>query len=104
MAKFKLVADPTFKCSVLIPRAGQSDGEIILVFNHYSIDELTKFETALKDKPVIDFMMKIVSGWNLDEEFNQENLNILLNNYPAAWRAIIDTYYREMLGQREKNS
>lgn len=104
MAKFKLIADPTFRCEVSIPRPGLDDGQISFDFKHYSVDKLTVFESELKDKPIIEFMMKIVSGWNLDEEFNQENLNILLNNYPAAWQAITNTYYKEMLGQREKNS
>lgn len=103
MAKFKLVAEPTFKCNVFIPRAGQEDGQIELTFNHYSADKLTKLEDEVKDKQIIDLVMKIVQGWSLDEEFNQENMQILLNNYPAAWRAITDTYYKEMLGQREKN-
>lgn len=103
MAKFKLVAEPTFKCNVFIPRAGQEDGQIELTFKHYSADKLAKLEDEVKDKQIIDLVMKIVQGWSLDEEFNQENMQILLNNYPAAWRAITDTYYKEMLGQREKN-
>lgn len=103
MAKFKLVADPTFKCKVLIPRAGQEDGQIEVTFKHYTADELSKFDGELKDKPVIDFVMKLVSGWSLDEEFNKNNMQILLNNYPAAVQAITGTYYKEMLGQREKN-
>ncbi|WP_294833366.1 phage tail assembly chaperone [uncultured Gilliamella sp.] len=103
MAKFKLVADPTFKCKVLIPRAGQDEGEIELTFKHYIRDKLVELEDELKDKPMIDFVMKLVSGWSLNEEFNKENMNILLNNYPAAIQAITSTYYKEMLGQREKN-
>ena len=103
MAKFKLVADPTFKCKVLIPRAGQEDGEIELTFKHYIKDTLIELENELQNKPEIDFVMKLVSGWSLNEEFNKENMNILLNNYPAAIQAITSTYYKEMLGQREKN-
>lgn len=103
MAKFKLVADPTFKCKVLIPRPGQEDGQIEVTFKHYIRNELIELEDELKDKPIIDFAMKLVSGWSLDEEFNKDNMQILLNNYPAAIQAITTTYYKEMLGQREKN-
>jgi hypothetical protein len=28
---------------------------------------------------------------------------VLLENYPAAMKAIPETYYRELMGQREKN-
>ena len=48
MAKFKLVADPTFKCKVLIPRAGQEDGEIEFTFKHYIPKELENFETEFE--------------------------------------------------------
>ncbi|MFN7050107.1 phage tail assembly chaperone [Proteus mirabilis] len=40
----------------------------------------------------------------MEEPYNKENLNILLDNYPSASRAISSTYYNELLGNREKNS
>ncbi|OCG28205.1 hypothetical protein A9G11_11925 [Gilliamella sp. wkB108] len=103
MAKFKLVAEPTFKCKVSIPRPGQENGQIEFTFKHYKLSDITKFEEELKDKSVAEFVMKIVTGWSLDEEFNQDNMEILLNNYPAAIQAITDIYYKEIFGQREKN-
>lgn len=63
MAKFKLAADPTFKCKVLIPRIGQADVKIELTFKHYIRDTLIELENELKEKPMIDFVMKLVSGW-----------------------------------------
>lgn len=103
MAKFKLVAEPTFKSNVFIPRPGQVNGQIELTFRHYKLSDITKFEEELKGKTVSELVMKIVTDWNLEEEFNQDNLDILLNNYPAAAKAITDTYYKEIFGQREKN-
>lgn len=103
MAKFKLVAEPTFKCEVLIPRAGLEDGKIEFTFKHHVLKELTDIEKELEGKPVIDFLLKIASGWSLEEEFNEENLDILLQNYPASGAAIIKTYSSEFFGVREKN-
>ncbi|WP_294966621.1 phage tail assembly chaperone [uncultured Gilliamella sp.] len=103
MAKFKLVAEPTFKSKVLIPRPGQENGQIELTFKHYKLSDIAKFEEELKDKSVAEFLMKILTGWDLEEEFNQNNLEILLDNYPATVQAISDTYYKEIFGQREKN-
>ena len=103
MAKFKLVAEPTFKCKVLIPRAGQEDGEIEFTFKHYIPKELENFETEFKGKPLVDYLLKIVKGWSLDDEFNEANLGTLLQNYPASGSAIIKTYSRELFGVREKN-
>ncbi|OCL25954.1 phage tail assembly chaperone [Gilliamella sp. wkB171] len=103
MAKFKLIADPIFKCKVLIARPGQEDGSVEFTFKHYPVNELAKFEDELKNNGIIDFIMKIVAGWSLNDEFNQDNMQILLNNYPSASQAITTTYYKELFGQREKN-
>lgn len=100
--KFTLTPNPTFKADVNIPRPGDEDGIITFTFNHKSMVELADIE-ALKDRPAMEFLMDIVAGWALPDTFNRENLDVLQNNYPAATKAIITTYYRELLGNREKN-
>ncbi|NHB98663.1 phage tail assembly chaperone [Photorhabdus stackebrandtii] len=44
----------------------------------------------------------MVGGFK-EHEFNQENLDILLDNYPQAYEAIITTYYKSLGLFREKN-
>lgn len=103
MSVFKLNPEPTFKCKVLIPRAGKIDGEITLNFQYFPLDELAIIEKEIEGKPVIDLMSKLVIGWDLPDDFNEENLVMLLRNYPASASAIIKTYYQELMGNREKN-
>ncbi|ELY4544122.1 hypothetical protein SNN69_002875 [Cronobacter sakazakii] len=100
--KFTLQPKPTFKANVTIPRAGDEDGVLTFTFKHHSLDNLAQLEKA-DEKTAADFLMDIVTGWALPDEFSRENLEILLNNYPGALKAITETYYRELLGNREKN-
>ncbi len=57
----------------------------------------------MKAKTATDFLLEIIAGWALPDKFNADNLAELIENYPAAMKAITETYYRELLGQREKN-
>lgn len=100
--KFSLQPKPTFKATVKIPRPGDAAGELTFTFKHHTLDVLRDLE-KLEDKTAIDFICEIAEGWALPEEFNRENIDVLMQNYPAAMTAITETYYRELLGNREKN-
>ncbi|ELY4453602.1 hypothetical protein SMZ63_000083 [Cronobacter sakazakii] len=100
--KFALHPNPTFKADVKIPRAGEEDGVLTFTFKHYPLDQLAQME-KLDEKTAIDFVADIAAAWALPDEFSLENLETLLNNYPGALKAITETYYRELLGNREKN-
>lgn len=39
-----------------------------------------------------DYIMKIVEGWNLDEEFTVDNVRQLCDELPAAANAIVESY------------
>ena len=58
----------------------------------------------MREKPISEFFEQIIADWAIEEPYNKENLNILLDNYLSASRAISSTYYNELLGNREKNS
>ncbi|QBM23580.1 hypothetical protein E1B03_14525 [Citrobacter arsenatis] len=100
--KFTLQPKPTFKANVSIPRAGDEDGVLTFTFNHKPLKELADLE-KLEGKTATDFLLEIIAGWALPDKFNADNLAELIENYPAAMKAITETYYRELLGQREKN-
>ncbi|VYU55938.1 hypothetical protein [Metakosakonia massiliensis] len=100
--KFLLQPKPTFKADVTIPRAGEEDGKLTFTFRHKPIKELAALET-MEGKTAVDFLHEITEGWALTDEFSRDNLEILLDNYPGAMKAIVSTYYRELTGNREKN-
>ncbi|BBQ83451.1 hypothetical protein WP3W18E02_19800 [Klebsiella sp. WP3-W18-ESBL-02] len=100
--KFTLQPAPTFKADVKIPRAGAEDGELTFTFKHMPLDQLSQLE-KLDGKTALDFITDITAAWALPEKFTRENLEVLMNNYPGALKSITATYYRELLGNREKN-
>lgn len=100
--KFQLCPKPTFKANVSIPRPGEDDGILTFTFNHKPLKELSEIE-QLEGKTAVDFLTEITVAWALPDTFSRENLEVLLDNYPSALKAIISTYYRELMGNREKN-
>uniref|UniRef100_UPI002040689D phage tail assembly chaperone n=2 Tax=Enterobacteriaceae TaxID=543 RepID=UPI002040689D len=71
----------------------------------YMDDQLQKAAEGKKDaiEPQADYLMEIVEGWALPDEFNRENVIVLLRNYPRAFDSIGLAYTKELMGIREKN-
>ncbi|WP_426269141.1 phage tail assembly chaperone [Dyella kyungheensis] len=102
MAKLKLTAEPTFTAPVEIPVAGKDPVKVSFTFRHRTKDELAdwlkqKFET---DELAI---LECATGWELDDEFNAENVALLCQSYIAATGSIISAYITELRGARAKN-
>ncbi|QDL31487.1 phage tail assembly chaperone [Serratia liquefaciens] len=115
-AKFTLVPNSTFKKDVTIPRAGAEDGELTFTFKHKTRSQLEALENTLREAtekqieagghgsaPMVAFVTEITEGWALPDTFNNENVLVLLENYPRAFDAIALTYTRELMAIREKN-
>lgn len=115
-AKFSLNPNPTFKLTVNIPRPGEEDGQVTLTVRHKTRSELADMESTLKDEtekaaeakgdtqpPAMDYLEKIIESWNIDADYNRENLAVLLENYPRAFDSIVSAYTKELYAIREKN-
>jgi hypothetical protein len=103
MARLKLHASPTFKAKVPIPIPGAAPHPIEMEFKHRTRKEL---DALLRDKGTqldTDFVLSIATGWDLDDKFDRENVETLLDQYGGAARAIADTYTRELMGARLGN-
>lgn len=112
MTQFSLIPNPTFSVTASIPRAGAEDGKLTFTFRHKTLEELramdAKMQKAAEGKkaviePQADYLMEIVEGWALSDEFNRENVIVLLQNYPRAFDSIGMAYTKELMGIREKN-
>ena len=112
----KLNPNPTFADEVTITVPGQKEpGTINLTFKYRSRKEYGEFLASLEEKKdeagnvvvpgktVSEALPEFVIGWDLPEEFNAENVEIFLNNYPAAYGEIFTAYSRLLLGSRVKN-
>ncbi len=104
MAKLTLTPDPTFKAKVQIPMAGAVDAPVMFTFKYRPASELrTLGEQFEKADDVEAQIMLIASAWDLDDEFNAQNVGLLVDQRPGAAAAIIATYFKEAWGSREKN-
>jgi len=124
MAKFSLASAPkTFKRKVTITLLDESTADIELTFKYKTrteyaklLDEVMSKEKADDEKTqsavdifkrlgagTVEFLMKIVEGWDLDDEFNKSNVADLIDKFPAAASEITEAYRIAILEGRTKN-
>lgn len=103
MAKLSLVAKPTFSAKVQIPVAGDKAASVQFTFKGRTREAFKAFVESLTDREDVDVVLDIASGWDLDEPFEKLNVELLLQNYLGAARAIIETYINELTSARVKN-
>ncbi|RRD90430.1 phage tail assembly chaperone [Conchiformibius steedae] len=107
MAKLKFQPNPTFKLLVSVPIAGQlEDEEVTFTVKYLTRKQLGEM-VEKADESLYDYLCRslkyLVVGWDLDVEFNEQNLDILLDNYPQIPERFKDKYLKEYLGNAEKN-
>lgn len=93
-------ADPTFKAKVAIAVPGKGDVPVEFEFKHRTKSELDRFLTTNESADDIDFISKVVVGWELTDEFNRKNLGALLETYIQAGAAISRVYIDELTGAK----
>lgn len=102
-AKFSLAVKPTFKAKVSIPVPGQAPELVEFTFKARSRDDFKEFIDGLKDREDVDVILDIASGWELEDAFDKDNLELLTQNYLGAARAIIEKYLSELTQARLGN-
>ena len=103
MAKISLTPNPTFDAIVPIPVPGAKPAPVRFTFKHRTRDEVTKWWQGAKEKQDSEMVADCLVAWELDDEFNRENIERLCNNYAGAAIAILEAYAGELRGAREKN-
>ena len=101
--KFSLSVKPTFKAKVAVPVPGQTAELVEFTFKGRTRDEFKELIDGMKDRDDVDVIMDIASGWELEEAFDAENVEILTQNYLGAARAIIEKYLSELTQARLGN-
>ena len=118
MAKIKLGSMPkTFKKIVKFPMLDGSEGAIECIYRYRSRKEFGVFIDSLlqaakvapkdgEDAPEFSmadlmektagnnaaYILQVIEGWNLDEDFSETNVQQLADEIPAAAGAIMETY------------
>lgn len=124
--KFSIKRDPTFAATVDLPAPGQKPVAVDFTFKWMDREALAKFHDArvnfaqefmekAKDtksgtdlaKFAIDFevpqLKSIIVGWDIEEEFNDENLRALVESGSELPAAIVNGYLAAYDKAREGN-
>lgn len=103
--KFKITLGrlPDFKLPVSMTLQNGETGDMCFTVRHLKASELQ--EMMQQEKPVsdVEFIKTIASGWDLEEEFNDENIAELLSLFPMAAASMMEAYTSAMIGARAKN-
>lgn len=103
MAKFKLTLAPLpdFKMPVKFVMANGDDAEIVFTVKHFSANEVKEMFSG--DISNDEFIMKIATGWDLEDEFNKENVGKLVDLFMSVAPEFVTEYMKALAGQRVKN-
>lgn len=102
--KFTLTPQPTFKHKVKLPVPGAGFVEVEFTFKHRSKTEFQEFMELAKDQSDdVALVMDVASGWELQDVFDKDNVEKLVDNYVGAARAIFTTYVEELIKARVGN-
>lgn len=103
MAKFALKANPTFTAKVGFPVSGGEAVDVVVTFKHRTKTALDEFLKSRGDRDDVDSFMGMVVGWDLSDEFSEDNVKLLLENYIGVALATYKTYIDELVQNRTKN-
>ena len=103
MAKLSLVAKPTFVSKVSIPVAGEKPVTVTFTFKARTRDAFKAFVESLADREDVDVILDVASGWDLEDAFDKDNIELMTQSYLGAARAIIEAYLSELTAARAKN-
>ncbi len=101
--KFQLDPKPTFSAPVNIPLHGGGSTDVKFTFKHKNAKDLDIFITGTAETSKLDATMEMCSGWELTDEWNELNVEKLLNNYIGAFGAIVAVYLDELRQFKIKN-
>lgn len=124
--KFSIKRDPTFTTTVNLPAPGQAPVPVSFTFKWMDRESLAKFHDERKAfgvaflekveagaanaeiaKMAVDFevpqLKSIIVGWDIEEEFNDENLRALVESGSELPGAIVSGYLAAYHTAREGN-
>lgn len=103
MAKLKLNPDPTFKSKVGIHVPGRGETLVEFTFKYRDREEAKAFIEESKELSDVESVQAVAQGWELEEAFDDTNIGALCMKYPSAPFRILQAYFNELAGAREKN-
>jgi hypothetical protein len=103
MTKLKLAVEPTFKGIVQIPRAGDVPVPVEFIFKHRTKDDLKKWIDKRKGTDDTTSFLDMCVGWELEDKFDKQHVELLLQNYAGAGLACFKAYLEQLISGRVGN-
>lgn len=103
MPKFALKAEPTFSAKVGFPVAGGEPVDVMVTFKHRTKTGLDEFLSTREGRSDVDSFLDMVVGWELADEFNRANVELLLENHIGVALATYKAYIEELVQHRRGN-
>lgn len=103
--KLKQAAIATFNTDVVIPLPGNEPLTVEFVFKWPGMKAYFESQEKFRNDEISSFehVQKMIHSWGFEEEFNEENLNELVDVCPLAANAIFEAYEEAIFKARAKN-
>ncbi|MNX98714.1 hypothetical protein D3C86_1311330 [compost metagenome] len=102
--KFTLNPAPTFKKKVPLPVPGAGFEDVEFIFKHRTKEDFKLFAEGLAERTDdVQLLLDIACGWELDDAFDQENIERLVQGYVGSARAVLGAYIDELSKARLGN-
>lgn len=105
MAKFKLKPVSDFQLPVSFTQPNGDIAEVIFTVVHKKANDIQAlFDLPADKRPSdIEFIKQVAKGWDLEEEFSDENIKDAVEWFPDMVRQLAMTYVGALAGMRVKN-
>lgn len=108
---FQLDPNPTFPATVLISVPGQQSGTpLLVIFRHKRKTAIADWIARARGRTDAEILGEVIERWSgmhnsqgEDVHYTPDNLDTLLENYPAAKDDLFQTYLRELTEAKRKN-
>ena len=100
---FRFAAHPNFKATVAIPQPGEAPQQLTVVFRHKRRTALADWIESLSERSYEDALTEVIEGWEGDTPYTPASLVDMIEEYPAAGRALTQAYVLEASGAERKN-
>lgn len=74
-----------------------------MTFKHRTKTALDEFIQSRNGKEDVESFMDMVSAWELEDEFNEDSVKLLLENYIGSAVATYRKYLDELMAAKIKN-
>ena len=103
--KLKQAAIATFNVDVVIPLPGNEPLTVGFVFKWQGMKAYFESQAKFRNDVISSFelVQNMIHSWGCEDEFNEENLNELVDVCPLAANAIFEAYEEAIFKARAKN-